>query len=219
MGRNKETVKAKRERTDREKLKLFVRKADEMQNTRLIQKGFSIQQKIYGERGRPVEFNLTQPEESDLKDYLVSFRHFISEKEDIHLNRILSICHRRLTSDEMKQNLAQARQSFEQIKQHNGSSFHMNGHELTPLQVTDMYLNGKYFHNDLEHQHQLDSLLPFEADLLRFRFLDFVINASKIIAYVRNVVIHAFQEDLFQFEDAALALSNSQSEQPPQPTP
>ncbi len=39
MSRNKGSVKAKRERTDREKLELFVNKVNELQNTRLVKKG------------------------------------------------------------------------------------------------------------------------------------------------------------------------------------
>ena len=111
----------------------------------------------------------------------------------------------------MKQNLAQARQAFEKVKLHNGISLIINGVELTSLQVTDVYLNGRYFHNDLEYQQQLDSMSPLEADIVRFQFLNFVINTSKIILYVRNVVDLAFQEGLFRFEDTALALPETDS--------
>ena|SRR5215469_2588937 len=181
MSRNKGSVKAKRERTDREKLELFVSKVNELQDTRLIMKGFNIEQKLHGERGQPVEFELQQPDEADVKEYLLTFRHFISEGEDVFLNSIFNICHRRLTSDEMKKNIAQARQLFELVKQQNVVSFRVNGSELTPLQVADMYLNGKYFHNDLEHQQQLDNMPPLIADTRRYQFLNFVINASKIV--------------------------------------
>ncbi len=212
MSRNKGSVKAKRERTDREKLELFVNKVNELQNTRLVKKGFNIEHRMHGKQGQPLEFELKQPEEADLKDFLMTFRHFISDSEDVFLSRIFNICHRRLTSDEMKQNLAQARQAFEKVKLHNnGVSFIINGNQLTSLQVTDVFLNGRYFHNDLEYQQQLDSMLPFEADILRFHFLNFVINASQIIQYVRNVVDHAFQEGLFQFEDTTQASQNTQS--------
>lgn len=161
MSRNKGSIKAKRKRIDSEKLELFVSKASELRNTRLAKEGFNIQHKMHGQKGQTVEYELKQPDEADLKDYLLTFRHFISEKEDVFLNHILNICHHRLTSNEIKQNLTQAYQAFKQIKLGILVSLHVDGRKFTPLQITDMYLNGKYFHNDLEYQQQLDDMLPF----------------------------------------------------------
>jgi hypothetical protein len=65
-----------------------------------------------------------------------------------------------------------------------------------------MYLDGKYFHNDLEYQQQLDSMQPFEANFPRSYFLNFVIQTTKIIVDVYCIVGNAFEAGLFQFEDA-----------------
>src|SRR5260370_29361304 len=129
----------------------------------------------------------------------MTFRLFISEDEDVFLGRIFNICYRHLIDDEMKQGVAHARRTFGEVKQHNGVHFHMDGRKLTPSEVTDMYLNSKYFHTDLEYQQQLDSMLPFEAGFLRYYFLNFVINTSKIISYMGNGAEHALQEGLLQF--------------------
>jgi hypothetical protein len=209
MSRNKGSVKAKRERTDREKLELFIRKFNELQNTRLAKTGFRFEHRVQY-TPETVKSDLKQPDEADLRDYLMTFRQFISENEDVFLNRIFNICHQRLTSDEIKQHLAQAREAFEREKQHNGILFQMDGRQFTPLQITDLYLNSMYFHNDLESQQQLDSMAPFVADFPRSYFLNFVINVTRVILYVGNVITHAFQEGLFQFEDGAQASPNTQ---------
>lgn len=44
-----------------------------------------------------------------------------------------------------------------------------------------MYLNGKYFHNDLEYQQKIDALSPFVANLIRSYFLNYLINTTKLI--------------------------------------
>lgn len=204
MSRSKRFVKTGHKRTDREKLELFISKFNELQNTKLAREGFKVEQTITSSQEKGLEFSLEQPDEADLKEFLLTFRHFISEREDAFLGRIFSICHQRLISNEIKQSLAQARQSFEEVKKHNGVHFQINGKRYSPLEVTDMYLNGRYFHSDLEYQQQLESMPPLTSELLRFYFLNFIIQASKIIHYVRNGVAHAFQEGLFQFEDSAL---------------
>ncbi len=203
MSNSKRNVKTNFERTDREKLELFVNRIDELRETRLAKSGFKIGRKIHGELGQPVEYTLEQPDEADLKKYLMTFRHFIAQEEDIFLFRIFGICHRKLIVNEVKQDLIQKREWLKQIEQHNWMPLEMNGHKVTPLQVTDMYLNGKYFHNDLGHQQFLDSLPPFIAQELRYRFLDFVVNTSRIALHMRTAVNHAFEENLFQFENTS----------------
>jgi hypothetical protein len=201
MGRNKGPVKAQRKRSDRERLELFIKKFEELQSTELARKGFRVQHRVRYSPGS-VEYDLIQPDESDLREYLLTFRPFISENEDVFLNRIFNICHQRLTSDEMKQSLAQARQSFERGKQDNGIHFLLNGRQFTPLQITNMYLDGRYFHNDLEYQQQLDSMLPLIEGFPRTYFLSFIMHTTKIIVDVYCTVGNALEAGLFQFEEA-----------------
>ncbi len=201
MSRNKGSLKADRKRTDREKLELFILKVNDLHSTRLAKMGFRIQHKIQY-RPESTESNLNQPDEPDIREYLLTFRPFISESEDVFLNRILNICSWQLKSDEMKQNVAHIRESLERVKQYNGILFQRNGRHITPLQATNMYLDGIYFHDDLEYQKQLVSMYSLEADFLRSYFLNFVIDTSKIIDIIQNGIYHAFQEGLFQFEGA-----------------
>ncbi len=84
MSRNKGSVKAQRKRSDRERLELFIRKFEELQSTQLAKKGFRVQHRVRYSPGS-IESNLTQPDESDVREYLLTFRPFISENEDVFL--------------------------------------------------------------------------------------------------------------------------------------
>src|SRR5258708_39472111 len=103
MSRNKGSVKATRKRTDREKLELFISKANELQNTRLEKEGFSAQFNVQQRQGQPIEYNLTQPNEADFQGYLVTFRLFISEDEVVFLGRIFIIFYHHFTIIELNQ--------------------------------------------------------------------------------------------------------------------
>jgi hypothetical protein len=102
MERNKPSKKAKRDRTDREKLELFVSKVNELRQTRLAKQGFRISHNLHYQRGQALQSNLEQPEEAELKEYLLTFRHFISEDEDTYLRRILNVFHVRSTDEEYR---------------------------------------------------------------------------------------------------------------------
>lgn len=199
MSRNKATVKAKRERTDYERLELFVKKVDELANTNIAKKGFNIEYTMQGGKDRPAESKLQQPDETDVKEYLLTFRQFISEDEDIYLNRIFNICHRHIVNDEVKKHLAKARQIFEGMKKNNGLSITVNNVQLTSLYITDMYINGKYFHNDIDYQTEIDKMDLVTADVVRFEFLSYVESVTRIIIYVRGAISHAFEDNLFDF--------------------
>jgi hypothetical protein len=199
MSRNKATVKAKRERTDHERLELFVEKVNELANTNIAKKGFNVEYTIQGGKDRSIESKLQQPDEADLKEYLVTFRQFISENEDIYLNRIFNICHQRIVNDEVKKHLAEARQIFEGMKQNNGLNIIVNNVQMTPLYITDMYINGKYFHSDIDYQTEIDNMDLVTADVVRFEFVSYVESVTRIIVYVRGTISRAFEDNLFSF--------------------
>ncbi len=68
MSRNKGAVKANRKRTDGEKLRLFVDKVNELRGTTLMRKkGLRYQFHLKGERDKPVEFTLEEPDEGILR--------------------------------------------------------------------------------------------------------------------------------------------------------
>ena len=205
MSRNKAAVKANRERTEREKLKLFVDKVNELRDTNLLKKGFDIRQNISWRQGNAVEFSLKEPDEGEFRDYLVTFRRFVSN-EDVQLNRVFNICHRRLINNELKQQFSLLREAWSRIRRHSGLSLIMDGSEVTSEKLADIWLNGRYFHDDLEHRELLDSLPPFILADLRFKFLNFVVEASRLIIYMGRAVDTALHDGSLQFDETEKGL-------------
>lgn len=72
MGGNRSQGKTKRSRTDQEKLELFVAKVNELRQTTIARNGFLVSHKVHYESRQSLQHSLTQPEESDLKEYLLS---------------------------------------------------------------------------------------------------------------------------------------------------
>jgi len=205
VSRNKAAVKANRERTEREKLKLFVDKVNELRDTNLLKKGFDIRQNISWRQGNAVEFSLKEPDEGEFRDYLVTFRRFVSN-EDVQLNRVFNICHRRLINNELKQQFSLLREAWSRIRRHSGLSLIMDGSEVTSEKLADIWLNGRYFHDDLEHRELLDSLPPFILADLRFKFLNFVVEASRLIIYMGRAVDTALHDGSLQFDETEKGL-------------
>ena len=205
MSRNKAAVKANRERTEREKLKLFVDKVNELRDTNLLKKGFDIRQNISWRQGNAVEFSLKEPDEGEFRDYLVTFRRFVSN-EDVQLNRVFNICHRRLINNELKQQFSLLREAWSRIRRNSGLSLIMDGSEVTSEKLADIWLNGRYFHDDLEHRELLDSLPPFILADLRFKFLNFVVEASRLIIYMGRAVDTALHDGSLQFDETEKGL-------------
>jgi len=202
VSRNKGAVKANRKRTDREKLELFVDKVNELRDTTLMRKnGLRYHFNLKGERDKPVEFKLEEPDEGELRDYLMTFRRFVSN-EDVSLNHIINICQKRLTNVEQKQQLPTVRQLWSETRQHSGLKLVMNGKEVSAEKISDMWLNGRYFHDDLDYRELLDSLPSLIYADLREKFLNFVIQASRIIIYMGLLVDTSLQAGSFQFDDA-----------------
>src|SRR5258708_5251930 len=126
MSRNKPSKKANRDRTDKEKLELFVKRADELLQTRLSINGCSISHNVRYESGHPIESKLEQPDEADFKEHLLTFRHFISEAEDTFLTHILNIFYVRCVNNEAKQCIVELREAYKKAKEDNFARIYVN---------------------------------------------------------------------------------------------
>src|SRR5258708_2017465 len=98
------------ERTDREKLELFLRKVEELSERSLAKKGINTSLGYTANRTSGFNMSLIEPEEEEIYAFLPIFRQFISDKEPVFLSRIYKICLRRLVDDELKQLVADSRE-------------------------------------------------------------------------------------------------------------
>jgi hypothetical protein len=200
VARRKKST-AERERSDQEKLHLFVRKAQELSETKLAQKGIGPGLHYQVDQVSGWSTGLDEPDEDELRSFLVTFRHFISNDEPVFLNSVLNICTIRLISEELKGFIADARKDWANIQRVSRIMLIINGTELPALEVWKIWINGKYFHNDLRYQQLLDQAPPEVLNFLRFNFLSFVDSATHLIAWLHQFVLKALSENMFLFEE------------------
>ena len=201
LSRNKGKIKASRVRTDCEKLKLFVDKVSELRNTTLMRtNGLRYHFSMRIECDLPTKLTLEEPDEGDLRDYLITFRRFLSN-EDVSLNHILNICQKRLTNVDLKQEIPILRQAWLETKQHSGMKLIMNGQEVLAEEIFDIWLNGRYFHDDLAYGEWLESLSSFLYKDVRLKFINFIIQASCVIIQMGLLVDAALQNNSFLFDE------------------
>jgi hypothetical protein len=105
MSRQRANVKASRQRGDKEKLELFLALATELVTTDLAKKGFGYTHTLKGSRSEGLRQELEQPDENDLRSFLITFRKFISDNSDVYLQGIHDICYRRLTREDYRDDL------------------------------------------------------------------------------------------------------------------
>lgn len=181
-----------------EQFKLFRARVEQLSRTRLIRNGFNPGITIRWDRMQGLRFESREPDEEDLRSFLLTFRQFVSDNEPVFLTRIYNLCQQYLTSDKLKGRLIKSREYWKQVQKNIGIKLVFNKRELTPEYVTDLWINGYYFHNDENKMSMLRRLLPHERMLVRNQFLNFLLHATQQIFYVRNIITVALKEGLLK---------------------
>ncbi len=130
---------------------------------------------------QPTVFRASQPDEEDLRSYLLTFRKFISPKEPVFIRRIHKLCDQHLTSDELKGQIRDCQQGWKNHCVRGGIKLNIHGHDVRPEHIADLWINGHYFHDDLEKAKELERYMPFSILFVRQQFLHFVIEATRVI--------------------------------------
>lgn len=185
----------------REQLELYKARAEELRHTYLIRRCFNPSITIKWDRMQGLRFESKEPNEEHLRSFLITFRQFISNEEPVFLYRIHNLCQQYLTSDELKGYLVTARKAWKETQKNTGLKLIFSGHELTPEYVTDLWINGFYFHNDQKKRSILKSLLPHERMFVRNQFLNFLMEGTRQVLYLSNIITYALKEDLFKPKD------------------
>ncbi len=140
-----------------------------------------------------------QPDETELRAFLLTFRQFISKKEPIFIYRIYNLCQKSLVNDKFKEHLIKSRSIWEHAQKSCGINLIFNGQKISPEFAVDLWVNGYYFHSDEKKLKTLrDMLLPGRM-LSRFQFLSFIQDATRQILYLDNIIKISFKEGYFKF--------------------
>lgn len=182
--------------TPREHFKLFAERTEELSRMRILSRqGLTNEWSISAGRGQPLVFRAVQPDEDDLRSYLLAFRKFVSEGEPVYWRYILGLCLKHFTSDNLKARVRECQQGWKEDVQRSGIRLTVNGRELLPEYLADLWINGHYFHDDPEKMKVLQDLVPAAMLFARPQFLNFVSDATRVILASGHIIKVALRED------------------------
>jgi hypothetical protein len=186
-----------------ERLEFFAARANELRELRLVRDGmrskFSLSWNVISKQ---LAYRAIQPDEEDLRSFLLLFRQFISDREPIFINRIFNDCLRFLDSSELKEQLTKAKDEWKRLFQGMGAiQMVVDNRKLTGEYVLDLWINGHYFHSDSDKAVELHRLMTDQIPLVRMQFMDVLPRLTEIIVYTANVVTYGLREGLFRVPD------------------
>ena len=191
--------------TTQKRLELFAQRVKELIELRLVQGGMGAKLSMsWDSTSQQLTQQVIQPDEEDLRSFLLLFRHFISKREPVFIPGIFDDCHRFLKSSELTDELKKMHEDWKQIFTFGAFQLMIDNQNVTGEQILDLWINGFYFHND---SHKADELNRyFSASYMptvRMEFLSALTALTQIIGYTGAVVFHGLKEGLFHIPSVA----------------
>lgn len=190
-------------RTTRQRFELFVARASELEGLRLFKQGMQAEYKISGNAvdGKLI-LTSKEPDEEDLRSFLMSFRKFISNDESIFINKIFNDCETSLSDTTIVAELRQARAEWKKIlKNIGGLQVAIDGKSITSEYVLDLWINGYYFHDDVEKAAKLEELTKGQFPFTRIQLYSALPSLTGIIIGVGSGIKKCLNEGKFTFHD------------------
>ena len=191
----------------RERLELFGQRVIELSERRLVRNGMNTQLNIsWDATSQLLSQRTLEPDEEDLRSFLLLFRHFISEKEPLFLNRVMNDCLQFLESSELKEGVKKAKDEWKQVFYKIGAfQIMIDNQKLTGEYVLDLWINGYYFHNDSDKAAEIRRYITNnDLPIVRMQFLSVLSALTQIIFYVGSVVNYCLRQGLFHIPDRTL---------------
>ncbi len=188
------------ERAAQDRLELFAARTQELGNLRLVRIGAPSDLTIRWDAvSQRLTYSTVEPDEEDLRSFLLSFRQFVTKGEPIFVDVIFNDCRRFLRSHELQEQIRKAHEEWKNAF-HKMGAFHLviDDREITGEYVLDLWINGYYFHNDWEKAARLRALMTDWIPLIRPQFLTVVSVLTQIILYLGSVVNYSLRENLFE---------------------
>lgn len=176
--------------TETERYDLFVLRASELLDRRVVRDGaLQSQFSINFDVQTGMKMTVPQPDEEDLRSFLLSLRPFVSSDEPVFVDVIHNRLWQDIESDRSRSELAAARSYWKQACRDGALALNIDGGSLDSSEIFDCWINGIYFHNDSRKRTRLAGLNPMTLFIARFKFLDHLVVATRHIAYLRAVIM------------------------------
>jgi hypothetical protein len=130
---------------------------------------------------QPTIFRSVEPDEEDLRSYLMTFRKFVMQNEPLYIEYVHGLCYKHFTSDELKDHIRDCQQGWKTYVLQSGIKLNINGTNVQPAYIADLWINGPYFHDDTAKAEELKRHGPHTILFVRHEFLNFVVEATRVI--------------------------------------
>jgi hypothetical protein len=138
---------------------------------------------------RPFSVTHLETDEETLKSFLLSFRPFISNDEPIFVNRVYNTCWPVLRSDDLKARMVKGREHWTNSARNGPFRLVINNEHLSPEHLTDLWINGPYFHNDKRKAKTIDRLDPMGTIFARQAFINHLIPATNYVIDLGQIIV------------------------------
>lgn len=164
-------------------IRLFLKKAKELHSTHLVSGGQSgVSLNVASKSGAPPRFQVVLPSEEYLRSFYMAFRFFYLDKEKSNFLKIANTIKRRTDNELLRQYIDRLRDMWSGALAAKTVRIELNGTQITPSLLMDLWFNAHYFHFDEEKEQKLSNLnRTLSMDVCRFMLADAVYNASRAV--------------------------------------
>lgn len=182
-----------------ERFRVFREAVDELWSRRIVATGalnahFGMS---VNESGTTV--TVADPDEEDLRSFLIDFRLFTLKKEPVYFRRVLNLCARVIVDDAWRTRIAEARAAWDNAENRGLVKLDVDGVVYTPGRLLGLWINGRYFHRTApEKRAELERVeaLPMVGHLTSQLVLGFAVEGTRLLDYVSAVIEAAAEEGL-----------------------
>ena len=180
--------------TAREDLGYFSHRASLLRDERLVLSGWDSSYSIHFNRTQGLTAAVQDVDETELRSLLLALRPFVSKRARVYLEGTYEVCDQHISSTDLKAKLRNARGQWTIAQKGAGIRVSINGRDLDPAHVANLWINGWYFHDDVAKERELRQISPL--GLSRYLFLEFVGQLLRQVVYVDSVIRFALREGL-----------------------
>lgn len=192
------------------KIEFFSATVEQLEETRLLKAApmleIGLRLTFSGQDGT-VTAARRELDEDDLRAALTIIRQFRLSEEPVFINRICNICMRALKAAEadpvsaprameLRAHLERERDRYKSRHKDSSVVLKIGGEAIGPEDAWDIWINGHYFHRDVEKVAALESLTEPERSLARYNFLAFVQDTIVYAVNLRGVLMQALDDGL-----------------------
>ena len=175
-------------------LRTFNARANSLLSRRILTSGgLSLEFSIKFAQNSPLQFMTREPDEEDLRSFLVDLRPFTMAKERVHLGRTMNLLNNHLTDVALRDAVRLARSDWKKA-QRGVIRLTIDGQNYNAERVFDLLINGYWFHDDAAKRDLLEQIGPIGRLLARQQFIALLQDGIQVVAVTRNIVTAALHQ-------------------------